>query len=81
MILLYWDIGNSIVGKQQKVGWGEAVVERLAADLRTAFPDMHGFSARNVRDMKRFYLAYSDEAIWPQAVAKLPAGADVPILQ
>lgn len=81
MILLYWDIGHSIVEKQQKAGWGESVVERLAADLRAAFPNMRGFSARNVRDMKRFYLAYSDEAIWPQAVAKLPAGPEVAILQ
>jgi predicted nuclease of restriction endonuclease-like (RecB) superfamily len=81
LILLYWDIGRGIVEKQRKAGWGESVVERLAADLRGAFPDMRGFSARNVRDMKRFYLAYSDEAVWPQAVAKLSAGAEVPILQ
>jgi predicted nuclease of restriction endonuclease-like (RecB) superfamily len=81
MILLYWDIGHSIVEKQQKAGWGESVVERLAADLRAAFPNMRGFSERNVRDMKRFYLAYSDEAIWPQSVAKLPAGSEVAILQ
>jgi DUF1016 N-terminal domain len=43
----------------------------VAADLRRAFPEMTGFSPRNVWDMKRFYLAYADEAIWRQAVAKL----------
>lgn len=71
LVLLYWDIGRGIVEKQKAVGWGESVVERLAADLRAEFPDMRSFSARTLRDTKRFYLAYSDETIWPQAVAKL----------
>jgi predicted nuclease of restriction endonuclease-like (RecB) superfamily len=72
LILLYWDIGRGIVQKQQVAGWGEAVIDRLASDLQEAFPDITGFSSRNLRDMKRFYLAYSDKQIWRQAVAKLP---------
>jgi len=78
LVLLYWDIGRGIVEKQKTAGWGEAVVERLAADLRAEFPDMRGFSGRNLRDMKRFYLAYADEDFWRQAVAKLserPSGS------
>jgi predicted nuclease of restriction endonuclease-like (RecB) superfamily len=71
LILLYWDIGRGIVEKQKTLGWGESVVETVAADLRLAFPFTSGFSPRNVRDMKRFYLAYSDDVIWRQAVAKL----------
>jgi predicted nuclease of restriction endonuclease-like (RecB) superfamily len=72
LILLYWDIGCGIVGKQKSLGWGESVVEMVAADLQRAFPATTGFSPRNLRDMKRLYLAYADEAIWRQAVAKLP---------
>jgi hypothetical protein len=71
MILLYWDIGRGIVEKQQMLGWGESVVEMVSADLRRAFPQVTGFSPRNLRDMKRFYLAYTDEVIWRQPVAKL----------
>ena len=48
LVMLYWDIGRGIVEKQQTVGWGEALVERLAADLRAEFTDMRGFSARNI---------------------------------
>jgi DUF1016 N-terminal domain len=48
------------------------------ADLRQAFPSMSGFSPRNVWDMKRFYLAYSDEAIWRQPVAKSTKGRKAP---
>lgn len=59
LVALYWDIGRCIVEKQQALGWGESVVEMVAAELRATFPDMTGFSARNVWDMKRLYEAYS----------------------
>ncbi|MBM2806282.1 MAG: hypothetical protein HW419_4175 [Deltaproteobacteria bacterium] len=72
LILLYWDIGKGIVEKQEQLGWGESVVEALSADLQKSFPSVSGFSARNLRSMKQFYLAYSDPAIWLQVVAKLP---------
>jgi len=75
LILLYWDIGRGIVEKQQALGWGESVVQTVAADLQQAFPATTGFSPRNLRDMKRLYLAYADETIWRQVVAKLPRGA------
>jgi predicted nuclease of restriction endonuclease-like (RecB) superfamily len=68
LILLYWDIGRGIVEKQQTAGWGDAVVERLAADLRAAFPDMRGFSARNIWDMRRFYVACTDSHFLSQVV-------------
>ena len=47
------------------------MIDRLSTDLQDAFPRTTGFSPRNMRDMKRFYLAYSDESIWRQLVAKL----------
>jgi predicted nuclease of restriction endonuclease-like (RecB) superfamily len=73
LILLYWDIGRGIVEKQKDLGWGESVIEVLSHDIKKAFPGVEGFSDRNMRDMKRFYLAYCDQAIWQQAVAKLPS--------
>jgi len=75
LILLYWDIGRGIVEKQQALGWGESVVEMVAADLQQAFPAMTGFSPRNLRSAKQLYLSYSDPPIWLQTVAKLPRGA------
>lgn len=55
LVMLYWDIGRGIVEKQRMAGWGEAVVERLAADLREEFPGMRGFSAANIWRMRQFY--------------------------
>lgn len=46
LVLLYWDIGHGIVDKQRTLGWGDAVVERFATDLRAEFPNMTGFSPR-----------------------------------
>ena len=59
LVMLYWDIGCGIVEKQQTAGWGEAVVERLAADLRAEFPDMRGFSSANIWRMRQLYELHS----------------------
>ena len=56
LILLYWDIGRGIVEKQQTLGWGDSVVEMVAADLRRAFPGTTGFSPQNLWRMRQFYL-------------------------
>lgn len=71
LILLYWDIGRGIVEKQKIAGWGDAVVEQLAADLRAEFPDMRGFSARSIWEMKRLYLACSESGFLRQAAAEI----------
>jgi hypothetical protein len=71
LILLYWDIGRGIVEKQRTAGWGEAVVERLAADLRAEFPDMRGFSADNLWRMRQFFAEYTDPQFLEQAVPEL----------
>ncbi len=68
LILLYWDIGRSIVEKQETLGWGESVVEMLAKDLQKAFPAMHGFSANNLWLMRQFYKAYSSPGFLAEAV-------------
>ncbi|MDB6023018.1 MAG: hypothetical protein JWQ04_2875 [Pedosphaera sp.] len=73
LILLYWDIGQGIVEKQRTLGWGDAVVERVAMDLRQAFPGTRGFSVQNVWRMKQFYLAHSAEEFLAQAVREVGA--------
>lgn len=71
MVQLYWDIGRGIVEKQQTAGWGDAVVERLAADLRAEFPDLRGFSSFNLWRMRQFYLEYSSPEILAQVAPEL----------
>lgn len=58
LIQLYWDIGKSIVEKQEQEGWRAQVIEKLCKDLQNAFPGMQGFSRANIFNMRSFYLAY-----------------------
>lgn len=67
-VILNWDIGREIVLKQQTAGWGNSVVERLAADLRLVFPNTLGFSANNLWLMRQFYTEYSTPEFLEQAV-------------
>ena len=62
LLALYWHIGNSIVDRQQREGWGSAVIDRLGKDLQTAFPGVSGFSRPNIYRMRAFYLAYASTA-------------------
>jgi predicted nuclease of restriction endonuclease-like (RecB) superfamily len=71
LIQLYWDIGRGIVEKQRDFGWGDAVVETLSEDLRKAFPNMRGFAARSLWNMRRLYSAYSSPEFLQQLVAEM----------
>ena len=71
MIKLYWNIGNDILHRQESEGWGSGVIDRLSLDLKEEFPEMDGYSPRNLGNMKRFAMTWSDPLILQQAVAKL----------
>ncbi len=72
LLKLYWEIGNTILLQQKQEGWGTKVIDRLAADLKTAFPDMKGLSKRNIKYMRAFAEA------WPHFT---PPPLPVPQLQ
>ncbi len=80
LIGLYWSIGKDIVEKQNELGWGKSVVERLSKDLRNEFLGSSGFSARNLWDMRRFYEEYHKYTKLRQLVAELPWGQNLLIL-
>lgn len=80
LVLLYWQIGRDILERQARQGWGAKVIERLACDLRTAFPDMKGFSRANLMYMRAFAEAWPDAEIVQQAVGQLPWGHNLVLL-
>ena len=81
LILLYWDIGRMIVERQTREGWGARVIDRLGRDLRRSFPEMQGFSTRNLQLMRSVAEEYPDAAIVKQLVSQLPWGHVVRITQ
>ena len=75
LIELYWEIGRDIMAKELTATWGSGFIERLSRDLAHAFPDMKGFSRRNLYAIRQWYLFYSaHSSIVPQPVAQIPWG-------
>lgn len=72
LIQLYHSIGSDILERQTRHGWGSKVIARVAADLKSAFPDMKGFSTRNVKYMRYFAEHCPDGKFGQQAAAQLP---------
>jgi predicted nuclease of restriction endonuclease-like (RecB) superfamily len=80
LILLYWSIGRDILARQHAEGWGSKVIDRLAADLRRAFPEMTGISGRNLKYMRALAEAWPNEQIVQQVAAQLPWGHNMHLL-
>jgi len=80
MLALYWQIGRDILQRQGAQGWGAKVVDRLSADLRREFPEMKGFSSRNLKYMRLFAEAWTDGQFVQQVVAQIPWGHNLEIL-
>lgn len=72
LVVLYWRIGNAILERQDRQGWGARVIDRLSQDLRTGFPHMQGFSVHNLKYMRAFALGWPDLQFVQQVLHKLP---------
>ena len=77
-LTLYWNIGKSILQKQEQEGWGKQVIEQLSKDLISRYPDDRGYSKRNLGYMKSFSMQYPDFPFLQVPLAKL---RELPILQ
>ena len=72
MFKFYWQLGEQIVEQQQNYAWGDGFLKQLSHDLMMEFPEMKGFSKRNLEYIRRWYLFWSkDMSIAQQVVAQL----------
>ncbi|MBD2603032.1 DUF1016 family protein [Scytonema hofmannii FACHB-248] len=71
LVLLYWQIGRDILHRQQQQRWGAKVINRLATDLQQAFPEIKGFSSRNLKYMRAFAQVYPDELFVQEVLAQI----------
>lgn len=81
LICLNWDIGKSIVEKQDQLGWGKSVVENLSKDLQNEFPGIQGFSSKNLWRMRGFFLAYHGNKKLAQLVREIGWSHNVTIFE
>ena len=70
LLLIYWEIGKTILEQQKIEGWGSKVIDRLSGDLKMEFPDFKGLSVRNLKYMRAFAEIYPDFQIVQQVVAQ-----------
>lgn len=84
LIALYHKIGFSIIQQQRNSQWGDKVLNVLAKDLKSEFPDMKGLSITNLKYMRSFAQAWPDlneDKIGQQAVDQIPWGHNIVLLQ
>jgi predicted nuclease of restriction endonuclease-like (RecB) superfamily len=73
LIELYWELGSEIVARQKDFKWGDNFLQQLAIDLKLSFPQINGFSRRNLYTIRQWYLFFSQQFEFvPQPVAQLP---------
>ncbi len=63
LIHLYWDIGQAVVDRQNKDGWGTSVIQEISRDIQKEFPGIEGFSSSNISRMRTFYLAWRNTKV------------------
>ncbi len=80
LVLMYWDIGMLILEKQEKLGWGAKIIDRLSHDLKKAFPQMSGFSPRNLKYMRKFADSWPDKKIVQRTVAQIPWRSNIALM-
>lgn len=80
-MMMYWDMGTAILQKQQLSGWGAKVIDRLSFDLCGSFPDMSGFSSRNLKYMRKFAESWPDRELVQRTVALIPWRSNLTLLE
>jgi predicted nuclease of restriction endonuclease-like (RecB) superfamily len=80
MLGLYWQLGHDNLARQHRHGWGAGIVDKVAADLRAAFPAMKGFSRANLMYMRAFAEAWPEADFVQQPVGQLPWGHNLVLL-
>ena len=78
---MYWEIGEEITNQQSEKGWGKSIVEILSKELQKEFPNVQGFSARNLWRMRNFYLEYSSAPNLPPLVAEISWSKNIVIME
>jgi predicted nuclease of restriction endonuclease-like (RecB) superfamily len=80
LILMYWDIGSAILKKQKNDGWGAKIIDRMSHDLKEEFPNMKGFSPRNLKYMRKFAETWHEFEIVQRTVAQIPWRSNIALM-
>lgn len=71
LLSLYWFLGGEIIEKQEKAKWGDKLLQQMSKDLQKDFPNVKGFSKRNLELVRKWYLYYCNY-VQENVIAKQP---------
>ena len=83
LLRLYWDIASMIVTKQKESKWGDNLIKQMSDDLKEEFPNLKGFSKRNLELMRQWYNYWGNDEITKQPVSQIfsiPWGHNIAII-
>ncbi len=78
LVNLYFNIGKTL---EENSSWGNKFIDNVAIELKMSFPNLKGFSVRNLKYMKSFYNEYKDDEEFVQLVAQLPWKHNITLMQ
>ncbi|GAB6168832.1 PDDEXK nuclease domain-containing protein [Clostridium carnis] len=81
LLILYWNIGNIILKFQNKEGWGAKVIDNIADEIKREFPDLKGFSSRNLKYMRKFALEYQEIEFVQEVLAQITWYQNITLLE
>ena len=77
LIEFYWELGKMIYEKQEFYNWGDKLIDKISLDLKEEFPEIKGFSTRNLKYIRNFHSFYNNSIIRQQLVAQIPWGHNI----
>ena len=80
LLRLYWEIAQMIVAKQKESSWGDNLIEQISRDLKREFPDMKGFSTRNLKYMRQWYLFFENRQQAVAQIFQIPWGHNIVVI-
>ena len=81
LLILYWNIGNIILKFQDKEGWGSKVIDNISKEIKNEFPDLKGFSTRNLKYMRKFALEYKEIKFVQEVLAQITWYQNITLLE
>lgn len=72
-LILYFKTGKMLSEKIAIQGWGAKVLEQIAIDLQKQLPGLRGFSYKNLKNMRQFFVEYESFIIGQSVTAQLSA--------
>ena len=80
LLNFYWELGKEITQKQKETKWGDKFLESLSKDLMAEFPDVKGFSLRNLKYIRQWYLFWENGQQAVALITQIPWGHNLVII-